>query len=155
MNLVDKMKDFMADKVAEMPKPEASVTDVDLKDVSRTGISYMAIIAVKNPYIVSIPICDVHYVLKSATRIIASGKIPDPGSLKGNDTTTLEVHVEVPHSVLVSLIKDITGDWDIDYDLEIKLVVDLPLIGNVTIPVNQKGEMKLPTWRDMFMSEKE
>ncbi|GAA0139502.1 hypothetical protein Leryth_004772 [Lithospermum erythrorhizon] len=151
MDLVGKVKDFVADKVADMPKPEATCTDVDLKDVSREGIEYLAKISIKNPYGVAIPISDIEYTLKSATRVIASGKVPDPGSLKASDTTMVDVHVKVPHSVLVSLIKDIAGDWDIDYEIEIKLIVDLPVIGNFTIPVNQKGEMKMPTWRDMFV----
>lgn len=38
---------------------------------------------------------------------IASGTVPDPGSLKGNDTTMLDVGLKVPHSVLFSLAKEI------------------------------------------------
>ncbi|GAA0183357.1 hypothetical protein LIER_30780 [Lithospermum erythrorhizon] len=150
MDLVGKVKDFVTEKMGDVPKPEADCTDVDLKDVSRDGIEYLAKVNVTNPYGVTIPISDIEYCLKSDTRILASGKVPDPGSLKENETTMVEVHVKVPHSVLASLVKDITGDWDVDYDIEIKLIVDLPVIGNFTIPVNKKGEMKLPTWRDMF-----
>ena len=83
-------------------------------------------------------------------RVIASGTIPDPGSLKGNETTLLEVPVKVPHSVLVSLVKDIGADWDIDYGLEVGLTIDLPLIGEFTIPLSTKGEIKLPTLTDLF-----
>ncbi|PIN20182.1 hypothetical protein CDL12_07144 [Handroanthus impetiginosus] len=150
MDLVDKAKNFVADKVANMEKPEASITDVDLKDVGRDGVTYLAKVAVTNPYGVSIPVCEIKYSLKSADRVIASGHIPDPGSLKGNDETMLEVGVKVPQSVLMSLMKDIGADWDIDYLLEIGLVIDLPVIGNFTIPLSRKGEMKLPTLRDLF-----
>lgn len=86
-------------------------------------------------------------------RVIASGTIPDPGSLKGNDNTMLDVGIKVPHSVLVSLIRDIGADWDIDYQLDLALIIDLPVIGNITIPLSQKGEMKLPTFADMFRSK--
>lgn len=82
--------------------------------------------------------------------MIASGTIPDPGSLKASDTTLLEVPMKVPHSVLVSLARDIAGDWDIDYVLELGLTIDLPIIGNFTIPLSNKGEIKLPTISDMF-----
>lgn len=81
-------------------------------------------------------------------RVIASGNIPDPGSLKGNDKTILEVGMKVPHSVLGSLMKDIGADWDVDYSLQIGIVVDLPLLGNFTIPLSHKGEMKLPSLQD-------
>ncbi|KAG8391886.1 hypothetical protein BUALT_Bualt01G0233500 [Buddleja alternifolia] len=151
MDLLDKAKHFVTDKVADVEKPEASITDVDLKDVGRDGVTYLAKVSVTNPYGVTIPICDIKYSLKSADRVIASGTVPDPGSLKGNDVTLLEVGIKVAHSVLVSLIKDIGADWDIDYFLEVGLVVDLPVLGNFTIPLSQKGEMKLPTFKDLFM----
>ena len=82
--------------------------------------------------------------------VIASGTIPDPGSLKASDTTLLEVPVKVAHSILVSLAKDVCADGDIDYELDLGLTIDLPIIGNFTIPLNTKGEVKLPTLSDMF-----
>ncbi|KAL6569564.1 hypothetical protein OROMI_014078 [Orobanche minor] len=150
MELMGKVKDFVADKVANMKIPEATITDVDLKDIGRDGITYMANVSVFNPYSVAIPICDINYTLKSVDRVIVSGTIPDPGTLKGNDKTMLDVKIKVPHSVLMSLIKDIGADWDVDYVLEIGLVIDLPVVGKFTIPLSHKGEMKLPTLRDMF-----
>lgn len=68
MNLVDKAKHFVADKVADVKKPEASIKDVDLKDVGRQGITYLAKVSIKNPYSVSIPICEIKYSLKSVDR---------------------------------------------------------------------------------------
>ena len=154
MDLLEKAKNFVAGKVTDMPKPEASVTDVDFKSITRECITYQADVSVKNPYSVPIPICEISYVLKSAGRVIASGNIPDPGSLKGNETTKLVVPVKVPHSVLVSLARDIGKDWDIDYELDLGLIIDLPVIGNITIPVSQKGEIKLPTFSDLWGSSK-
>lgn len=83
-------------------------------------------------------------------RVIVSGSMPDPGSLTASDTTMLEVPVKVPHDVLISLARDIGADWDIDYELEIGLTVDLPIIGDFTIPLSHKGEVKLPTLKDIF-----
>lgn len=62
----------------------------------------------------------------------------------------LDVEVNVPHNVLLSLARDIGADWDIDYDLGINLVIDLPVLGNVSIPVSGKGEIKLPTFSDLW-----
>ncbi|GKD19402.1 desiccation protectant protein Lea14, partial [Tanacetum coccineum] len=67
--------------------------------------------------------------------VIAEGRCPDPGSLKGNGDTMQDIEIKVPHSVLVTLVKDIGRDWDINYELEVQLVVDLPLIGDICIPV--------------------
>ncbi|KAE8009218.1 hypothetical protein FH972_005667 [Carpinus fangiana] len=62
----------------------------------------------------------------------------------------LEVPVKVPHSVLVSLAKDIGADRDIDYELELGLTIDLLVIGNFTIPLSTKGEIKLPSISNTF-----
>jgi hypothetical protein len=78
-------------------------------------------------------------------REIASGTIPDPGSLKPKDATMVDVPIKVPYSILMNLAKDIGADWDIDYQLDLGLVIDLPVIGNFTIPLSQKGEVKLPS----------
>ncbi|CAN1346993.1 Late embryogenesis abundant protein Lea14-A [Linum perenne] len=85
-----------------------------------------------------------------AYRVIAHGTVPDPGSLKANGKTELNVIVKVPHTILVSLVSDITKDWDIDYELELGLVIDLPVVGIFTIPLSSKGEIKLPTLSDVF-----
>ncbi|CAI8613212.1 unnamed protein product [Vicia faba] len=151
MELLDKAKTYVAEKIGEMPKPTASITDVDFKRVTRESVEYLAKVNVSNPYSTSIPICEITYSFKSAAREIASGRVPDPGSLKASDTTLLEVLVKVPHSILISLAKDIGADWDIDYQLDIGLVIDLPVIGNFTIPLSQKGEIKLPKVSDMFI----
>ncbi|PSS03994.1 Desiccation protectant protein like [Actinidia chinensis var. chinensis] len=152
-SLVDKAKNFVAEKVANMKKPEATVTDVDLKDVGRDGITYSAKISVDNPYSTAIPICQISYTLKSAGSVIVSGTMADPGSLTGNETTLLDVPLKVPHSVLVSLVRDIGRDWDIDYELELGLTIDLPLVGDFTIPLSTKGEIKLPTLSDFWKKE--
>ncbi|KAJ0668908.1 putative Late embryogenesis abundant protein [Helianthus annuus] len=153
--LVDKAKEFVAEKIANMEKPEATVKNVDLKGVSTECITYKADVNVSNPYSTPIPICEISYTFKSAGRVIAEGTIPDPGSLKAKSDTMLDVGVKVPHSVLVSLVKDIGADWDIDYELNIILTVDLPVVGNLNIPVNSVGEIKLPTLSSLFGSKTE
>ncbi|KAJ9539251.1 hypothetical protein OSB04_031984 [Centaurea solstitialis] len=148
--LLDKAKQFVSDTVASLEKPEATVKNVDLKGVDWSTVTYNAEVNVSNPYSVSVPIGEIRYNLKSSGSVIASGKVPDPGSLNGNCDTLLNVEIKVPHNVLVSLVKDIATDWDLDYELEVILVVDLPLIGDISIPVTSKGEVKLPSLSDYF-----
>ncbi|KAG6786818.1 late embryogenesis abundant protein Lea14-A-like [Populus alba x Populus x berolinensis] len=148
--LLGKAKHFVAEKVVNVKTPEATITDMNLESVHPDSIDYGAKVSVKNPYGTTIPICEISYAFKSGGRMIASGTVPDPGSLKGDDTTILDVPMKVPHSVLVSLVKDVVGDGDIDYELVLGLTIDLPIFGNFTIPLTRKGELKLPTLSDMF-----
>ncbi|KAK4852189.1 hypothetical protein QYF36_021734 [Acer negundo] len=149
-SLLNKAKEFVADKVVHVKKPEASVEDVDLKHLSRENVEYAARICVDSPYSHSLPICEISYSFKSAGRVIASGTMADPGSLKANDRTIVNVPMKVPYNILVSLAKDIGADGDIDYEVELGLTIDLPIIGKFTIPISKKGEIKLPGLSDIF-----
>ncbi|KAF1864507.1 hypothetical protein Lal_00021930 [Lupinus albus] len=144
--LFDKFKSYIAEKFTNVPKPEASVTSVAFTRVNLEGAEYLAKVSIENPYSTSIPILTylILFVIGDE-REIASGTIPDPGSLKAKDTTMLDVPVKVPHSILITLAKDIGADWDIDYQIDIVLIIDLPVYGNFTIPLSHKGEFKLPT----------
>ncbi|XP_042391944.1 desiccation protectant protein Lea14 homolog [Zingiber officinale] len=149
-SLFDKAKEFVAEKIAGVPKPEASLAAVSIKSFSRNSFLFHSDVAVQNPYTRPIPICEVSFSLKSAGREIASGRIPDPGSLTANGETKLEVPVKVPYDFMISLLKDVGRDWDIDYQLDVGLIVDLPIVGDLTIPLSAKGEIKLPTVSDLF-----
>ncbi|XP_004308333.1 PREDICTED: desiccation protectant protein Lea14 homolog [Fragaria vesca subsp. vesca] len=154
-SLLDKAKNYVAEKIANVPTPEASLIDVDFLKVSFDSADYLAKVNVKNPYSHSIPICEIDYTLKSIGSVIASGRIPDPGSLKASRDTLIDVPVKVPHSIIITLVKDIATDWDIDYELELGLIIDIPIVGNITIPLSRKGEIKLPTLKDVIFGTNE
>lgn len=63
-SLIDKAKGFVADKIAHMPKPEASLDSVSFKGVSREALTVHSNINVTNPYSHRIPICDITFTLK-------------------------------------------------------------------------------------------
>nr|XP_010924762.1 late embryogenesis abundant protein Lea14-A [Elaeis guineensis] len=150
-SLIDKAKEFVAEKIANIPKPEATLTDVSVKSFNRSSATFHSEVTVTNPYNHALPICQISYTLKSADRVVVSGTIPDPGWIKAaGEVTKLEVPLKVPYDFLISLLKDIGRDWDIDYELEVGLTIDLPVVGNLTLPLSTKGEMKLPTLSDIF-----
>ena len=66
--MLDKAKNFVAEKVVNVKKPEASISDVDFKRVSGDSVEYLAKVNMTNPYGHPIPICEISYTLKSAGR---------------------------------------------------------------------------------------
>ncbi|MCL7036753.1 hypothetical protein MKW94_008723 [Papaver nudicaule] len=142
----EKANNFMTETIDSMRKiPEATLTDVAVKKVGFTSVTLLAEISVNNPYITPIPMVEVAYTLKSLNNVIVIGKVPNPGNLKASGITLLEVDVKVPYSILLGI-----SDWDLDYELLLGLIIDLPLIGDITIPLSQKGEIKLPSITDFF-----
>nr|CAD1824089.1 unnamed protein product [Ananas comosus var. bracteatus] len=136
---------FVAEKIAQIPKPEASLTDMSFKGMSRDAVTLHSEVSVTNPYSHRLPVCELSYTLKSAGRVIASGTMADPGWIAAaGEVTKLEVPVKLPYDFLISLMRDVGRDWDIDYQLDVGLTIDLPVVGNFTIPLSTQGELKLP-----------
>ncbi|XP_026426163.1 desiccation protectant protein Lea14 homolog [Papaver somniferum] len=125
-------------------KPEATLNDVILKSISFDSVTLLAKVSVSNPYITIIPIGELNYILKSAESVMASGKIQDPVSLTPMKSTLLVIEVKVPYSVVITLLRDASTEWVIDYELQLCFTFAIPVIGDVTIPITGKGEIKLP-----------
>lgn len=149
-SLMDKAKEFVVDKIAHIEKPSADVTDIDMKNLTMQSITLESAIDITNPYSHDLPIGQISYRLRSADREIASGTILDPGTVKANDKTGLLVPVTVPYDFLISIMKDLGRDWDIDYEWDIGLTMHIPVVGKFTLPLNKKGTIKLPTLSDVF-----
>lgn len=67
-SFLDKAKNFVAEKIANVPTPEASLVDVDFKKVSLDSADYLAKVSINNPYSHPLPICEIDYTLKSGGR---------------------------------------------------------------------------------------
>ncbi|KAE8783450.1 Late embryogenesis abundant protein Lea14-A [Hordeum vulgare] len=121
-----------------MPKPEATLDKVSFKGMTREAITMHSHVNVTNPYCHCIPICDIAFTLKCDGKEVASRTIPDPGWIEDSgEVTKMEVPAKLPYDFLISLIKDLGREWDIDYELLVKLTIDLPISGNFTIPNRQ------------------
>ncbi|CAK9192843.1 unnamed protein product [Sphagnum jensenii] len=147
---MDQAKDFVADKIAHMEKPSADLTWVQIKDVSHKAVTLKSDVTVTNPYDHDLPVVEISYRLRSNNREITSGTVGDPGSVPANANTVMEVVSDVSPSFLFNLMKDIGADWDIDYDFDVGVKLNLPIIGSFTIPLHKKGCLKLPTLSDLF-----
>ncbi|WOK99326.1 hypothetical protein Cni_G08038 [Canna indica] len=67
-SFIDKAKEFVAEKIAGVPKPEATLASVSIKSFSRDSVLFHSEVSVHNPYPAPIPISEVSYELKSADR---------------------------------------------------------------------------------------
>lgn len=65
-SLMDKAKGFVAEKIAHIPKPEASLDSLSFKGMSRECITVHSNVNVSNPYDHRLPICELTYTLKCA-----------------------------------------------------------------------------------------
>nr|WIW57626.1 late embryogenesis abundant protein LEA56 [Pinus tabuliformis] len=119
-----------------MEKPTAEVTDIDLKKVSMQSITLESVVDITNPYSHDLPIGEISYRLMSAN----SGTIVDHGSVKANDKTSMIIPVTVvPCDFLLSIMKGVGRDWDIEYTWEIGLTMHIPVVGRFTLLLSRRA----------------
>ena len=58
---IDLAKDFITEKLMDMQKPEADVTDVSIKHGDRNALSLESNVFVSNPYSQDLPICELSF----------------------------------------------------------------------------------------------
>ncbi len=83
-------------------------------------------------------------------REIASGTLSDVAGVAASAATVTEVMSEVSYDFLINLMKEIGSDWDIDYDFDVGMKVNLPVVGEFNIPLHKKGCIKLPTLSELL-----
>ncbi|GFQ06169.1 desiccation protectant protein lea14 homolog [Phtheirospermum japonicum] len=72
--------------MANLPTPEATITDIDIKGFSLSGLTLLSKVSISNHYFVLILIGEIAYIVKSIGRENGgSGTISDPGSHKANN----------------------------------------------------------------------
>ncbi|KAH9307997.1 hypothetical protein KI387_035908 [Taxus chinensis] len=148
--LMDKAKGFVVDKVVGMEKPSADITDVSIKHVNTDSVTLDADVDIMNPYSHDLPIGGIAYRLRSADKVIASGNIADPGSIMANDKTRFNIPMKVPYNFIITLMKDLGKDGDLDYEWEVGLTMHIPIVGKFTLPISKEGALKMPTLSDIF-----
>jgi len=149
-SIVGKVKDMAVEKLQKIEKPSCGLTHVGFKDVNRKNVTMASTLSIKNPYDHDLPIVTITYKFLSANRELGNGQITDPGDIKANDSTAIELPTTVAYDFLWNLMKDIGADWDIDYTLEVGIQFKLPIVGKHTIPLHHSGTIKLPTFSDLL-----
>ncbi|XAR63019.1 hypothetical protein NMG60_11022803 [Bertholletia excelsa] len=147
--VMKRLKKSAAEKAKSLPKPEVKSIAAEVVGFAGDCLILKAKVSVYNPYCCSIPTPTTTYTLICCGSVVFTDTMKDQKSLEAKTETPLEAPVKVPFSSIVGLVKDIAGDWDIDYQLDMVLTFNIALVGAYKIPVTIKGELKLPKLSDI------
>lgn len=147
---LDKVKDFIHDvgeKIEEtvgFGKPTADVTAIHIDSIDLKRADLVVDILVANPNPIPIPLVDINYLIESTGRKLISGKIPDAGTIHAHGSETIKVPVTLIYDDIKSTYNDIQPGSVIPYKVRVELIVDLPVFGNITLPMEKNGEIPVP-----------
>ncbi|KAM0940067.1 hypothetical protein DsansV1_C19g0160011 [Dioscorea sansibarensis] len=146
---IEKVKDFVhevEEKVEEaiFGKPTVKVTGVHIPQISLEKIQIVVDILVTNPTPLPIPLSDINYSVESDGRKLVSGLIPDAGTIKGHGSETVKIPVNLIFDDIKKTLLDIRPGCIIPYKLKVDFIVDVPIFGKLTLPLEKTGEIPIP-----------
>ncbi|XP_077234140.1 uncharacterized protein LOC143876288 [Tasmannia lanceolata] len=156
---MDKVKDFIHDigeKIEEavgFGKPTADVTAVHIPSIGLKKADLVIDVLITNPNPIPIPLVDINYLIESDGRKLVSGLIPDGGTVHAHGTETVKVPLTLIFDDIKSTYNDIKGGSIIPYKVRLELIVDVPVIGNITLPLEKTGEIPVPYKPDVDLEK--
>lgn len=125
-------------------KPEASVRDTTVQNISFDSVTLGVLVDVINPNRFNIPTGKLDLNLLVDGQQIAQATSEQATSLKAKETTQMMVPVKIPYSSLFNLVKSARDGNEFLFDVAGNLAVPMPLIGDVSLPLNYSGKAPIP-----------
>nr|VDD16082.1 unnamed protein product [Brassica rapa] len=147
---LDKVKDFIHDIGEKIEgtigfgKPTADVSAIHIPKINLERADIVVDVLVKNPNPVPIPLIDIDYLVESDGRKLVSGLIPDAGTIKAHGEETVKIPLTLIYDDIKSTYNDINPGMIIPYRIKVDLIVDVPVLGRLTLPLEKRGEIPIP-----------
>ncbi|KAK9289279.1 hypothetical protein L1049_017755 [Liquidambar formosana] len=147
---IEKVKDFIQDvgeKIEEaigFGKPTADVAAIHIPSINLEKAEIVVDVLVKNPNPIPIPLIDINYLIESDGRKLVSGLIPDTGTIHAHGSETVKIPLTVIYDDIKSTYDDIKPGSIIPYKIKVELIVDVPIFGRLTLPLEKTGEIPIP-----------
>ena len=136
-------------KHAETIKPTARLTGTHLANINFEQADLVFDLAVENQNPVAINLAGLNYDLKIENQSLISGVTAQGLEIKPASTSTVQLPVTLKFDDLTKLPGELWQKDRFAYQLDTKIVVDLPIIGNYAIPVTKTGELPIPKLPDI------
>lgn len=134
----------MQEMLAGMDKPTASIKAARLDGLSLQQAGLVFDVQVSNPYGVPLPLSKIDYALSSDGASIASGKTDLTGTIPAGQSKVISLPVSLVFVDLMQSTSSVRPGQVIPYQADLKLSVDAPGLGELSLPLSQKGEVPVP-----------
>ncbi|KAJ1384117.1 Water stress and hypersensitive response domain [Sesbania bispinosa] len=156
---LDTVKGFIQDigeKIEEtigFGKPTADVTAIHIPSINLEKAELVVDVLIKNPNPVPIPLMDINYLVESDGRKLVSGLIPDSGTIHAHGEETIKIPVTLIYDDIKKTYNDIQPGSIIPYRVKVDLIVDVPVLGRLTLPLEKTGEIPIPYKPDIDLEK--
>ncbi len=134
-------------KQVNVQEPKASVENVKLTDLSLSKADLLFDIAVENPNPLGVHLSgmDYNFLINGASFI--KGQKEDKLDIKANGKANISIPLSLTYSEIHKAVKSFADLDTVPYQLKLKIGVNLPVLGDIKIPVTKSGSfpnLRLP-----------
>jgi len=135
----------LSDLVAQLDKPTASFESLSLDDLNLESLTLGLKLRVDNPYGVSLPVERLGYRLQSGASPFLTGETSPGVSIPARGSESISLPLTVNYTQLLELVAGIRPGSVVPYTAHLDLGVDAPGLGPLSLPLEKKGELPVPT----------
>lgn len=156
---IDKVKDFIhnigekLEGAIGVGKPTADVTGIHIPSINLKKADIVVDMLVTNPNPIPIPLIDINYLVESDGRKLVSGLIPDAGTIHAHGSETVKIPLTLIYDDIKDTYDDIKPGTIIPYKIKLDLIVDVPVFGRLTLPMEKTGEIPIPYKPDVDLEK--
>ncbi len=139
--------------VKGMEKPTARIVGVKISELRLESAVLGFEVEVSNPYSVALPLTNVEYGLASGGAAFLSGKAEAAGAVPAKGSKVISMPAKVEFVKLIETVKGIRPGAVVPYEASVRLSVDAPGVGPVSLPLSKSGELPVPVAPSIELSE--
>ncbi|KAL4565071.1 hypothetical protein LXL04_029153 [Taraxacum kok-saghyz] len=124
-------------------KPTADVSAIHIPKINLKQCDLIVDVLITNPNPIPIPLIDINYLIESDGRKLISGLIPDAGTIHAHGSKTVQIPLCLIYDDIKNTYEDIQPGSIIPYKVKVDLIVDVPVFGRITIPLEKNGEIPI------------
>lgn len=125
-------------------KPTAKLSGFHLPKITLERAEIVVDVLISNPNPVPIPLVDINYLIESDGRKLISGVIPDAGTIHAHGSETIKIPITLKYQDIKDTYDDIKPGEVIPYRVRVELIADVPVLGQLTLPLEKQGEIPIP-----------
>jgi LEA14-like dessication related protein len=130
-------------KMSSVKKPTAAITDTKINGLSFSKVDLLFDVKIDNPNNVAIDLAGMDYDLKINNKALVTGNQKEPLSIMAMGNSNVQIPVSINYNDLYQAIRSLSNQDKSEYSFSGGLSFNLPVLGNVRIPISASGTIPL------------
>ncbi|MDQ7075738.1 MAG: LEA type 2 family protein [Gammaproteobacteria bacterium] len=131
-------------QILENQRPKVSIASTRISSLDFDNLTLNFGIKIDNPNPIPISLAGLDYDLKLAGKSFIKGQKDQPIQVAASGISEIELPITVGFKQLMNIFKEFKNKDSAAYDLDLGLLVDVPIIGQYRHPLKTSGNIPIP-----------